>query len=265
MSSFSAKIAKHAPALKRLAEDLRKLDEYMLCLDLVAGISDMKRDLCLSMPAFGEELSISSSKNLFLASPQPISFSLGSDARCSILTGANSGGKTTLLEHIIQLVSMAQMGLPVSGTSKLPVFSEIYYFAKSKGSAGKGAFETLLSTLSKISPGGSTLILADEIEAVTEPGVAGRIICATCSYYIEKGCFMVIATHLGHDIIRELPERARVDGIEAKGLDENNELIVDHNPVLGRLANSTPELIIERLAKTGKSEYYRFIHTYLSR
>jgi lysophospholipid acyltransferase (LPLAT)-like uncharacterized protein len=47
------------------------------------------------------------------------------------------------------------------------LFSEIYYFAKNKGSTNKGAFETLLTQLSKIQPGKQTLILADEIESVT--------------------------------------------------------------------------------------------------
>ena len=63
--------------------------------------------------------------------------------------------------------------------------------------------------------------------------------------------------------MKNLPPHARVDGIEAKGLNEDMELIVDHNPVLGRLANSTPELIIERLAKTQKNDYFRYLHTCL--
>ena len=103
-----------------------------------------------------------------------------------MLTGANSGGKTTLLEHVIQLVVMFQLGLPNHGPVSLPIFTDLYYFAKTKGSTSKGAFETLLTQMSKIKPGKSTLILADEIEAVTEPGVAGKIIAATSKYFIEK-------------------------------------------------------------------------------
>ena len=38
-------------------------------------------------------------------------------------------------------------------------------------------------------------------------------------------------------------------------MDEQNELIVDHNPVLGRLASSTPELIVEKMAKKNSDEY----------
>ena len=41
--------------------------------------------------------------------------------------------------------------------------------------------------------------------------------------------------------------KARVDGIEAKGLDEELELIVDRVPRIGIPARSTPELILKRL------------------
>ena len=142
----------------------------------------------------------------------------------------------------------------------MPIFSEIYYFAKNKGSASKGAFETLLTQMAGIKPGSRTLILADEIESVTEPGVAGKVICATAEYFLNKDCFLVIATHLGQEIQKNMPRFSRIDGIEAKGLDENFDLIVDHNPVLGRLASSTPELIIEKMANSKPEDYFKFLN-----
>jgi dsDNA-specific endonuclease/ATPase MutS2 len=179
------------------------------------------------------------------------------------LTGANSGGKTTLIEHIIQLISFYQLGFPVHGKIQLPLFTDVYYFAKNKGSANKGAFETLLTQMSEIKPGNKTLILADEIESVTEPGVAGNIICATADYYLKQNCFLIIATHLGHEIQKTLPALTRIDGIEAKGLTADFDLIVDHNPVLGRLANSTPELIVEKMANTNQNKYFSHLHNHL--
>ena len=48
---------------------------------------------------------------------------------------------------------------------------------------------------------------------------------------------------------------ARIDGIEARGLDEQMELIVDRVPRIGVSARSTPELILKRLeARTSGSE-----------
>ncbi|VVB78054.1 DNA-binding protein MutS2 [uncultured archaeon] len=263
-TDFAEKIKKNASLLKKIPEKLERLCELMIIYDFSSGISRfMLNQENGSWPIFSQEFTMENSKNVFLESPQAISFSLSLDEKCSILTGANSGGKTTLIEHIIQIISLFNLGLPTSGNVKIPIFSEVYYFAKNKGSANKGAFETLLTQMSKIEPGTGTIILADEIEAVTEPGVAGKIISATSSYFIEKNCFLVIATHLGYEIKDILPQKARIDGIEAKGLNENNELIVDHNPVLGRLANSTPELIVEKLANSEKQDYFKYLNRYL--
>ena len=41
--------------------------------------------------------------------------------------------------------------------------------------------------------------------------------------------------------------KIRTDGIEAKGLDENYNLIVDRTPKINYLANSTPELILRKI------------------
>lgn len=262
--SISEKIKRNAREVKLIPERLNKIENLILLQDFYSGIRKFIVQLAnKNMPSFSEDFLMEDSSNIFLENAQPISFLLSQKSKwsCSILTGANSGGKTTLLEHIIQLISLFQLGMPVSGKVKMPVFEEIYYFAKNKGSISKGAFETLLTQMSKIIPGNKTLILADEIESVTEPGVAGKILCSTSEYFIKKNCFLVIATHLGQEIKNHLPEGARIDGIEAKGLDENYELIVNHNPVLGRLAHSTPELIIEKMANSQKTktEYIQYI------
>jgi hypothetical protein len=255
----SEKIKKHSIELRQVPRKLKELENQLILFDFYAGITKFCENNS-EFPEIADSLEIINSRNILINAPQPISFKLSQEQRCSILTGANSGGKTTLLEHIIQVITITQLGLPINEKLKIPLFTDIYYFAKNKGSTNKGAFETLLSQMAKISPGRQTLILADEIESVTEPGVAGKIVCATADYFIKKNCFLIIATHLGAVIQKNLPEHARIDGIEAKGLDEKNELIVDHNPVLGRLANSTPELIIEKMVKTQGSEYIDFIY-----
>lgn len=262
-TSISQKIKREGAALRKVPEKLRQLESWLVLMDFMQGCSEIIERECSSFPSISTAPRFAETRNLLLDQPAPISFHLTEDERCSILTGANSGGKTTLLEHFIQLVVLFYLGLPVPGSAAFPLFSEVYYFAKTKGSASKGAFETLLTQMAWIKPGKTTLILADEIEAVTEPGVAGKVVSATVKYFIERGCFLVVATHLGHEIQRMLPTGARIDGIEAKGLDEQFELIVDHNPQLGKLAHSTPELIIERLAKTQDKEYFAFLHGFL--
>jgi len=261
-SDLAERVKRSGELLKRVPKLLQELESLLLLEDFSLGIASwIISQKNPSYPLASENIRFSNASNLFLSSAQPISFQLDSFNRCSILTGANSGGKTTLLEHLLQMISLFQLGLPISATANLPIFTDIYYFAKTKGSASKGAFETLLSQMATIKPGNKTLILADEIEAVTEPGIAGKIISATAKYFIGKNCFMILATHLGGQIANNLPKGARVDGIEAKGLDENFNLIVDHNPVLGRLAHSTPELIVERMAMSASKgkDYFEFL------
>lgn len=267
-SSVSESIKENSNKIKNLLEELKEISSLILEQDFIAGISKFMKDKNI-FPEISNELNIQEAHNVFLDNPQPISFNLNENQKASILTGANSGGKTTLMEHIIQFISLKQLGLPVSSNGKvdLPLFSEIYYFAKNKGDISKGAFENLLDQMSKINlnENKKVLILADEIESVTEPGVAGKIISATADYFIKKGCYLIFATHLGHEVKNFLPEKTRIDGIEAQGLDEEFNLIVNHNPVLGRLANSTPELIVERLAKSRQEDYFKHLHGFLRR
>ena len=59
---------------------------------------------------------------------------------------------------------------------------------------------------------------------------------------------VVLVTHIGDRIQSRSGANLRIDGIEARGLDENLELIVDRTPKRDLLARSTPELIVRRLA-----------------
>lgn len=259
---IAEKVKFNSSKLREIPKLLAKLSNLLILEDFTSGLSNFLSKN-RSYPQISQEFSLTNSSNLFLEQAQPISFFLNQENKCSILTGANSGGKTTLLEHILQLISLTQLGLPTSGQFQVPLFSEVYYFAKNKGSMSKGAFETLLTQMSKIKPGKQTLILADEIEAVTEPGIAGKIICATCDFFIKKDCFLIFATHLGYEIQKNLPQKSRIDGIEARGLDENFNLLVNHNPVLGRLARSTPELIVKRMASSQDTEYFSHLQNSL--
>jgi len=263
-TNLAENIKRNAEELKKIPGILMKLSALLIIEDFTSGVSQFISEKS-TYPQTSDTFQMLDAENAFLDNARPISFLLDNQNKCSILTGANSGGKTTLLEHVLQNISLFQLGLPIVGKIEQPIFSEIYYFAKNKGSASKGAFETLLTQMSQIKPGRQTLILADEIEAVTEPGIAGKIISATADFFIKKGCFMILATHLGHEIYKTLPEGARIDGIEATGLDKNFNLIVNHNPVLGRLAHSTPELIVERMANSKKEEYFKYLHESLKK
>jgi dsDNA-specific endonuclease/ATPase MutS2 len=145
------------------------------------------------------------------------------------------------------------------------LFEEILYLRKPK-SQDAGAFE---STITKLVPLALSetkkLVLIDELEAITEPGSAAKIIASFLNFLAQnKTTLCVLVTHLGKEI-SELT-RARIDGIEASGLDEQLELIVNRQPVFGKLGKSTPELIVEKLFKrstgTEKEVYERILHDF---
>lgn len=50
---------------------------------------------------------------------------------------------------------------------------------------------------------------------------------------------------MAREIIKYAP--VRVDGIEAKGLDDEYNLLVDRTPRMNYLARSTPELILKMI------------------
>jgi len=171
-----------------------------------------------------------------------------------LLTGANSGGKTTLMETLAQMVIMMHCGLPVKASSaRLRPVEELHVYAQ-KRSMDAGAFEMFLRSLVPlIVTDTKKLILADELEAITELEAATRIISSFIEAVKESDSCAIIVTHMAREISRLTT--VRVDGIEARGLDHDYNLVVDRTPRINRYARSTPELILKRLfEKSGGRE-----------
>ena len=167
--------------------------------------------------------------------------------RVAVLTGANSGGKTTLLETMCQVALLAQMGLPVPAERAQVSISEDIVFHRRHASFNAGVLEsTLRSIVPPLTDGEDTLMLVDEFEAITEPGSAANLLHGLVRLTVDRGALGVFVTHLADDL-KPLPEKARKDGIFAEGLDENLELEVDYQPRFGTVGKSTPEFIVSRL------------------
>ncbi|MGQ9514139.1 MAG: MutS-related protein [Thermoproteota archaeon] len=174
----------------------------------------------------------------------------GSSERVVLLTGANSGGKTMLLSTIAQIAILAQSGLPVQAAEAtvFPV-DKIFFFSRPAGIKDAGAFESALTGLVEVaSTKSSKLILVDEFEAATEPGAAARVLASVIEILAgQERSLVVVVTHLAQQILSSTSIPVRVDGIEAKGLNANYNLMVDRSPKINYLARSTPELIVEKL------------------
>ncbi len=269
-------IKKIANDLDRLRNEVMKAVQTLLEFDLFLAVGLFALDYELSTPKISMEytgLGVQGATNIFLAESffkgkhgkvQPIDYCIGktpfqpegtNGENCALISGANSGGKTTIIQTLAQVVTMAQSGFPVPAKQAyVPVFEELYFFYKSRGMVSAGAFETTLKQFAEIVVSEkSKLALFDEIEAITEPGSAANVIAGLIEILqSDPQTSTVICSHLAREIQEVTTVPIRIDGIEARGLDENLDLVVDRTPCFGKLARSTPELIVERLSKLTK-------------
>ncbi|WP_373189792.1 DNA mismatch repair protein [Halolamina sp.] len=215
-------------------------------------------DLC--RPELVEDgLAVCNARNLFVEDPQAVSYGVGAHAvncgeltppngdRVAVLTGANSGGKTTLLETLCQISLLAAMGLPVpADAAEVGAFTTVV-FHRRHASFNAGVLEsTLRSVVPPLTGEGRTLMLVDEFEAITEPGRAADLLNGLVDLTVTRGALGVYVTHLAEDL-SPLPPEARVDGIFAEGLTDDLRLQVDYQPRFGTIGKSTPEFIVSRL------------------
>jgi len=271
-------IKKVAGQLDKLTLAVTEAVQTLLEFDLFLAVGLFGTDYNLRTPHISTEYSgvgVKGATNLFLQESmlkgrhgkvQPIDYAIGNSPfnpegtngeNCAILSGANSGGKTTTIQTLAQIATMAQAGFPVAAEAAyLPPFEEVFFFYKSRGVVSAGAFETTLKQFADIVVSEkSKLALFDEVEAITEPGSAANVIAGLIEILQRdsRSC-TVICSHLAKEIADATDVPVRVDGIEARGLDENLELIVDRTPRFGLVARSTPELIVERLTKLSKGK-----------
>mgnify|MGYP000495211274 CR=1 FL=1 len=184
----------------------------------------------------------------------PVDYEVGGVA---LLSGVNSGGKTSTLDLVATVVILAQMGLPVPAEdAEIALFEDLHYHAKTQGTLDAGAFESTVREFADLATGGAgSLVLVDELESITEPGASAKIIAGILEALHENGATAVFVSHLAGEIRETADFEVTVDGIEAEGL-VDGELQVNRSPVKDHLARSTPELIVEKLAGERDSEFY---------
>ncbi|WP_295722182.1 endonuclease MutS2 [uncultured Methanobrevibacter sp.] len=246
--------AKHLSLIKKEVED-EVLD--IIKFDLEFALGSFAYEYDLHAPILSDEIKLKGIIHLNLAlnhddKIQKVDYELTKDENVALLTGANSGGKTTLLETVSQISIMTQMGLPVCGEHvEMIILDELYHFSK-KRSLDAGAFESFLNVFMPIvTTESQKLVLLDELEGITELEAAVKIISSFIEMIEKTNSFGIIVTHMAKELMNYT--NVRVDGIEAKGLDENYELIVDRTPKMHYLARSTPELILKRIYENSDS------------
>jgi hypothetical protein len=115
-SAFRAKVdaARRLVALREKAEaEVARLLEF----DYAFALGSFSLEYGLQPATFGRELKVEGALHLDLARAAggvPVEYALPRDHQVALLTGANSGGKTTLLETLAQIAILAHLGLPVN-------------------------------------------------------------------------------------------------------------------------------------------------------
>ncbi|MFC7097113.1 MutS-related protein [Halobaculum marinum] len=243
-----------------LASDLADLREPAddliadaLELDVELAVARFARDFDCVVPEIdeaGSGFSIEGGRSPLLDVPfaeaEPVDYGVEG---VTLLSGVNSGGKTSTLDLVALIVTLAHMGLPVPAASaRVGRVSELHYYAKSQGTLDAGAFESTLRDFGELVSGAAgRLVLVDELESITEPGASAKIIAGILEALDEQGATGVFVSHLARQIREAADVDVAVDGIEAVGLDDG-ELVVNRSPKKDHLARSTPELIVEKLA-----------------
>jgi len=270
-----------AADLADVREETERLVAAALDLDVELAVARFARDFDCTMPEFGGNgFAVEGGRSPLLDVPfedvEPVDYSA---AGAALLTGVNSGGKTSTLDLVALVVTLAHMGLPVpADRARVEQVSELHYHAKTQGTLDAGAFETTLREFGSLvddvrggnggtrdgsetadafgdeteadvreGSGSRVLVLVDELESITEPGASAKIMAGILESFADSDATAVFVTHLAREIRDSAAVDLAVDGIEAAGL-VDGELVVDRSPVKGKLARSTPELIVEKLA-----------------
>jgi dsDNA-specific endonuclease/ATPase MutS2 len=264
---LTAERDRRATRLKRdLAEELGELREpadalveTALELDVELAVSRFARDFECTFPTIeGTGIEIEGGKSPLLDVPfeevEPVDYGVGG---VSLLSGVNSGGKTSTLDLLGTVAVLAQMGLPVPAErARVERFEALHYQAKTQGTLDAGAFEATLREFGSLVDGDRTrLVLVDELESITEPGASAVIIAGILEALTESDSTAVFVSHLAGEISAAADIEVTIDGIEAIGL-EDGELRVNRSPVKDHLARSTPELIVEKLAEDEGAAFY---------
>lgn len=157
-----------------------------------------------TVPRIGDSFSFHDARHPLLDRERavPITLSLGTDRRMTIITGPNTGGKTVTLKTLGLLTLMTQSGIPIPAAPD----SQVRIVAKVRTDIGdEQSIEQSLSTFSAhmrnivgmlADADAETLVLLDELGAGTDPQEGAALGLAIIESLLGRGPFVAISTHL---------------------------------------------------------------------
>ncbi|MEM3684630.1 MAG: hypothetical protein QXT39_03090 [Conexivisphaerales archaeon] len=277
-ASYERSIKELEGRLKQSAPQLDEVIKKFILLDKSLTIAIIAERYGLKVPVLGNDgIGFINGKNFFLLKDslsdnkkevQAITYSIGKTKMLKMtqsrnvvmLTGANSGGKTTLLTTVATIHIMCLLGFPVPCERAEVTPMPIYLFRR-RVTKKIGSLEHALRSLIPVfSDSRRKIVLMDEFEALTEPGAAGKILATIINKAVTSSSIVLLVTHLAKETLPYVKLPIRVDGIEAKGLDSKGELLVDRQPIFNHIGSSTPKLVIMKLSKTTRNKKVRLLY-----
>lgn len=142
---------------------------------------------------------------LYLENPEksvPLDLELSPENRTLVISGPNTGGKTTSLKTVGLHVLMAQSAIPgpLGRDSRIPLFRQVLVEMGDDQSvaAGLSTFSAHIRRISEILDlcGREALVLLDELGKATDPLQAGALGRAILEALIERDALALVTTHL---------------------------------------------------------------------
>ncbi|PID28912.1 MAG: hypothetical protein CSB55_02270 [Candidatus Cloacimonadota bacterium] len=148
------------------------------------------------------------------------------EKKVNIITGANMGGKTTILKTIGQIALLASYAVPIPAKkAELPLFDFIFYsgYAVDTGKMDLSSFgEEVVQINKALEISGRGLYLIDELGRGTNPAEGDAFCRAVFEEFLSKEALMIAATHFSRPSEISEAGHFRIAGL--KNLPENFEL-----------------------------------------
>lgn len=190
---------------------------YLTCLNLQQRLADLGEPVCLPEPAPPDARAFSA-RGLYdpVLSLRTGRRAVGNDIDADdtplvVVTGANSGGKSTFLRSvgIAQLLMQAGMAVPAESLRASPADGVFTHYRREEDAAmDRGKLDEELARMRDITdhvrPG--SLVLCNESFASTNEWEGSQIARGVLAALTEAGVRVVIVTHL-HDLARDLHEQ----------------------------------------------------------
>ena len=254
MRQLSIAIGAEAGAIQAALRAIAEIDLAMAKVRLGSELDaplPVANDSLAWLVRIPQDLRLQSARHPLLSGDVvPISLAITQDARCVLITGPNTGGKTVALKTVGLLALMAQAGLPVPAElgTQLPVFEDVFADIGDEQSIEQSlsTFSAHMTNIIRIldEASESTLVLLDELGAGTDPTEGSALGRAILGHLLDLDAAVVATTH--HSELKVFAHSN--DGVVNASVEFNSETLQPtYKLLMGTPGRSNAIAIADRL------------------